>query len=113
MLTLAPAAPRAAAQPTQHAMLVVWGHFAPTLALLPQLATVPVPEKTVHHTPQAQLPTVLLGLLAGSEYLRDLSHGPAPICRHPMVAVAWGCPPGLPPVAQHAIEDRGLVITAL
>lgn len=92
MRTLASAVPGAPAQPTQHAMLVVWGHFAQTLALPSHLATVPVPEKTVQHTPQAKLLTVLLGILAGNEYLRDLSHGPAPICRDPTVASAWGLP---------------------
>jgi hypothetical protein len=73
-------------------MLVVWGHFAQTLPLLPHFTLVPVPEKTVRHTPQAKLLTVLLGILAGSEYLRDLSHGPAPLCRDPAVAAAWGLP---------------------
>ncbi len=34
-------------QPTQHAMLVVWGQFAQELGLLDQLASVPIPQKTV------------------------------------------------------------------
>ena len=40
-------------QPTQHAMLVIWGRFARELGLLDQLATVPIPEKTVRHTAAA------------------------------------------------------------
>lgn len=89
MPVLAPPDSRSA-QPTQHAMLVVWGHFAQTLPLHTLLATVPIAEKTVQHSPQAKLLTLLLGILAGSEHLRDLSAGPAPLCRDPAVAAAWG-----------------------
>src|SRR5689334_3601790 len=92
MLSLAPPSSSAAGQPTQHAMLVVWGYFAQTLPLGALLATVPLAEKTVQHLPLAKLPTLLLGILAGSEHLRDLSSGPAPLCRDPAVAAAWGLP---------------------
>ena len=39
------------APPTQHAMLIVWGHFAQTLGLRTLLEQVPIPEKTVQHSP--------------------------------------------------------------
>jgi hypothetical protein len=92
MSTLALPAPLPTVQPTQHAMLVVWGHFAQTLPLFSLLAAVPVAEKTVQHTPQAKLLTLLLGILVGSEHLRDLSAGATPLCRDPAVAAAWGLP---------------------
>src|SRR3954449_9583408 len=92
MLSLAPPSSRPAAQSTQHAMLVVWGHFAQTLPLGTLLATVPIAEKTVYHPPHTKLLTLLLGILAGSEHLRDLSTCPAPVCRDPAVAAAWGLP---------------------
>ena len=79
-------------QPTQHALLIAWGHFAQSLDLLAQLHTVPIPQKTVHHTPQAKLLTLLIALLAGSEYLADVSLGPTPIARDPALAAAWDLP---------------------
>jgi hypothetical protein len=77
-------------QPTQHAMLVVWGQFAQELGLLDRLSCVPIPQKTVQHTPAAKLATLLMGLLSGIEYLTDLTRAPAPLYRDPAVAVAWG-----------------------
>ncbi len=79
-----------AGQPTQHAMLIAWGHCAQSLALLPQLSHVPIPQKTVAPTPAAKLLTLLLGLLSGIEYLSDLSTGAAPLCKDVAVAHAWG-----------------------
>lgn len=70
-----------AGQPTQHAMLIAWGHFAQSLALLSHLGHVPIPQKTVTHSPAAKLLTLLLGLLSGIEYLSDLSIGAAPYPR--------------------------------
>lgn len=79
-------------QPTQHALLIAWGPFAQTLALPAHFATIPVPQKTVYHTPPSKLLSALLGILAGNEYLTDLSQGAAPLSRDPAVAVAWGLP---------------------
>ncbi len=42
-------------QTTQHAMLIAWGQFAQEIGLLEQLAAVPIPQKTVQHTPAAKL----------------------------------------------------------
>ena len=36
--------------------------------------------------------TLLLGLLAGNEFLADLSAGPQPLSRDPSVAAAWDLP---------------------
>lgn len=77
-------------QPTQHAMLVVWGQFAQEIGLLDQLAAVPIPQKTVLHTPGAKLATLFMGLLSGIPYLTDLTRGPAPLYHDPAVAQAWG-----------------------
>jgi hypothetical protein len=75
--------------PTQHAMLIVWGHFARTIGLREHLRSVPVHQKTVSHTPQDKLLELLLGLLSGMEYLTDLSAGPSPLVNDPAVAQAW------------------------
>jgi hypothetical protein len=49
-------------QHTQHAMLIAWGQFAQEIGLREQLATVPMPQKTVQHTPAAKLATLFMGL---------------------------------------------------
>lgn len=67
--------------PTQHAMLIVWGHFARTLGLLDRLATLPIHQKTVTHAPHEKIVEFLIGLLSGMEYLTDLSVGPSPLVR--------------------------------
>ena len=41
--------------PTQHAMLIVWGHFARTIGLLERLAQVPIEQKTVRRAPHEKL----------------------------------------------------------
>ncbi len=84
--------PPPAQEPTQHALLVAWGHFAQSLDLLDQLATVPLAQKTVHHSPASKLLTCFVGLLAGNEHLVDLSHGPAPIEHDLALATAWNVP---------------------
>ena len=75
--------------PTQHAMLIVWGHYARCIGLLDQLAGVPIRQKAVRHTPQEKLTEFLVGLLSGIEYLTDLSEGAAPLVKDHEVAIAW------------------------
>ena len=75
--------------PTQHAMLIVWGHFARTLGLLDRLAPLPIHQKTVTHAPHQKIVEFLIGLLSGMEYLTDLSSGPSPLVRDHAVASAW------------------------
>ena len=79
--------------PTQHAMLIVWGHFARTIGLLEQLAQVPIAQKTVVRAPYEKVTAFLVGLLAGIEYLSDVSAGAAPIACDGEVAQAWQLQP--------------------
>ena len=74
---------------TQHAMLIVWGHFGRTIGLLERLAKLPIAQKTVLRAPQEKVTEFLVGLLSGMEYLTDLSEGPAPLTKDAEVPVAW------------------------
>jgi hypothetical protein len=74
---------------TQHAMLIVWGHFGRTIGLLERLAKVPIPQKKVVRAPQEKITEFLIGLLSGMEYLTDLSEGPAPLTKDTEVSTAW------------------------
>jgi hypothetical protein len=74
---------------TQHAMLIVWGHFARSIGLLERLAQVPIGQKTVMRAPQEKLVEFQMGLLAGIEYLTDLSEGAAPLVNDREVVTAW------------------------
>jgi hypothetical protein len=74
---------------TQHAMLIVWGHFARTIGLLERLAKVPIVQKKVLRAPQEKITEFLVGLLSGMEYLTDLSEGPAPLSKDTEVSTAW------------------------
>jgi hypothetical protein len=75
--------------PTQHAMLIIWGHFARTIGLLEQVGQVPIAQKAVIRPPQEKLLEWLIGLLSGIEYLSDLSEGAAPLVHDAEVARAW------------------------
>jgi hypothetical protein len=77
---------------TDHALLVLLGHFAQHLGLLPLLHHVPLTQKKVRHTPQAKLITFLLAILAGLEHLNDLNDALAPLSADPTLAQAWGLP---------------------
>ncbi len=79
--------------PTQHAMLVAWGHFGRTLEFTKRLAGIPVDQKTVVRAPHEKLAEFAIGLLSGIEYLSDLSEGPAPLARDDEVAQAWQLQP--------------------
>jgi hypothetical protein len=74
---------------TQHAMLIVWGHFARAIGLVEHLAEVPIDQKKVMRTPQEKIVELLVGLLSGMEYLTDLSQGPAPLTKDSEVSTAW------------------------
>ena len=77
---------------TQHTMLIVWGHFAHSISLTEQLKDLPIRQKTVTHQPTAKLIEFLTGLLAGNEYLTDLSEAAAPLVKDREVAAAWQLP---------------------
>ena len=74
---------------TQHAMLIVWGHFGRTIGLLERLVKVPIAQKKVLRGPQEKIIEFLVGLLSGMEYLTDLSEGPAPLTKDTEVSTAW------------------------
>jgi hypothetical protein len=76
--------------PTQHAMLIIWGHFGREIGLVDGLREVSIPQKRVARPAQEKLIEFLVGLLAGIEYLSDLSESAAPLMRDSEVAVAWG-----------------------
>ena len=75
--------------PTQHAMLVIWGHYAQTIGLVEALAKVKIAQKAVVRMPYEKIAELLVGLLAGIEYLTDLSEGAAPLSKDIEVATAW------------------------
>ena len=79
--------------PTQHAMLIVWGHFARTIGLLDQVSKVPIAQKTISHPPHEKVLELLIGLLSGIEYLSDLSESAAPLVHDAEVARAWHLQP--------------------
>jgi len=77
---------------TDHAWLVVLGHFAQALKLVTKLAEVPLeqrkgPEGTI---PQTKLIEFLVGIVGGIEYLQDLNKGSQPIVKDQSIAEAWG-----------------------
>ena len=77
---------------TNHAMLVVWGHFARQIGLIDALETLPIPQRKRDHTPQTKLIEFLVAILGGCAYLQDISHGPHPLDQDQAVAQAWGQP---------------------
>ena len=77
---------------TNHAMLVVWGHFAQRIGLVKDLEETPIPQRKRYHAPQTKLIEFLLAILGGCAYLQDISHGPHPLDKDQAVADAWGQP---------------------
>jgi hypothetical protein len=77
---------------TDHALLVLLGHFAQHLGLLDQLKLVPLEQKKVRHTPQSKLIAFLVAILAGVEHLKDLNDAAAPLAADPTLAQAWALP---------------------
>ena len=76
---------------TDHAMLVVLGHFAQALGLVEALAQVPLAQRQgVNGPPQMKLIEFLVGILGGIEHLQELNLGPQPIATDSVIAQAWG-----------------------
>ncbi len=76
---------------TDHAWLVVLGHFAQGLGVVEGLENVALeqrkgPDETI---PQTKLIEFLVGILGGIEYLQDLNQGAQPIAKDPTIAKAW------------------------
>ena len=75
---------------TEHAILFAWAEFAHEIGLIQNLMQVPMPQKSVVHTPQAKVLAFLLGILAGITHLRDLNEGHHPLAHDAPVLRAWG-----------------------
>jgi hypothetical protein len=74
---------------THHAMLVAWGEFAQCLGLIQEIENVPLHQKTVTHRPQTKILEFFVAILAGLEYLKDLSRSAHPVDQDQAVAKAW------------------------
>jgi hypothetical protein len=77
---------------THHAMLVAWGEFAQNIGLIQEVESVPLHQKTVTHRPQTKILEFFVAILAGLEYLKDLSRSAHPIDQDQAVAKAWRQP---------------------
>jgi len=75
---------------TQHALMVAWGEFAYEIGLIPKIMRVPIPQKSVVHTPQAKVLTFLMGTLTGITHLKELNDGPHPLAHDWPAIRAWG-----------------------
>lgn len=75
---------------TQHALMIPWGEFAHEIGLIPKMLRVPIPQKSVVHTPQAKVLTFLMGILTGITHLKDLNQGPHPLAHDWPTIRAWG-----------------------
>jgi hypothetical protein len=77
---------------THHAMLVAWGEFAQSVGLVQEIESIPLRQKTITHRPQTKILEFFVAILAGLEYLKDLSRSAHPIDQDQAVAKAWGQP---------------------
>ncbi len=75
--------------PTNHARLILDGHFARRIGLLAALRELEVPGKTVRHSPQDHLVTALVNVLAGHDQLQEISRGDNPLRGDLALARAW------------------------
>jgi len=76
---------------TDHAWLVVLGHFAQSLDLIDRLNEVPLAQRQGRDgaPPQHKLIEFLVGILGGIEQLQELNLAPQPIATDQTVAQAW------------------------
>ncbi len=75
---------------TEHAWLVVLGHFAQGLGLVAEMERVWLKQrKGPNGRPQTKLIEFLVGILGGIEYLQELNRGAKPIASDPTIAEAW------------------------
>ena len=77
---------------TDHAWLVVLGHFAQALEVVTELSQVHLKQRQGPEglPPQTKLIEFLVGILGGIEYLQELNQGAQPIVKDPTIAQAWG-----------------------
>jgi hypothetical protein len=75
-------------QNTQHAFLVAWGRFAEQIGLIQQLQAVSLKQKHYHHRPQTRVLEFLVAILAGLQYLQEISLAAHPLEKDQAVAQA-------------------------
>ena len=79
---------------TEHGLLIAFGEFAQHTGLISWLMNVRIPQKVQRQVgavpPQTKLIELSAGILAGIEYLQDLSLGHHPLAKDQAVAEAWG-----------------------
>lgn len=79
---------------TEHGLLIAFGEFAQHTGLIAGLMNIRIPQKILRQVgavpPQTKLVELSAGLLAGIEYLQDLSLGHHPLAKDQAVAEAWG-----------------------
>jgi hypothetical protein len=77
---------------TDHAWLVVLGHFAQALGVVSGLSQVPLKQRqgADELPPQTKLIEFLVGILGGIDYLQELNLGSEPIATDPTLVEAWG-----------------------
>jgi hypothetical protein len=76
---------------TDHAGLVLLGHFARALGLVAELEQVPLDQRQgANGPPQMKLIEFLVGILGGIEYLQELNLDAQPIASDPTIARVWG-----------------------
>jgi hypothetical protein len=75
-----------------HAMLVAWGQYAQCIGLIQAIETILLHQKAVTHRPQTKVLEFLVAILAGFEYLKDISLSAHPLDRDAVAARAWGQP---------------------
>ncbi len=75
---------------TDHAWLVVLGHFAQALGLVAELEEVSLKQRQgPNGKPQSKIIQFLVGILGGIDHLRDLNESPNPIVTDATVVEAW------------------------
>jgi hypothetical protein len=77
---------------TQHAFLVAWGWFAEAKGLIQKMQAVALKQKSYAHSPQSKVLEFLVGTLAGTQHLQQLSLSAHPLDKDQAVAEAWGQP---------------------
>jgi hypothetical protein len=77
---------------SDHAWLVVLGHFAQVLGVVSGLSQVPLKQRqgAEELPPQTKLIEFLVGILGGIDYLQELNLGAEPIATDPTIVEAWG-----------------------
>ena len=77
---------------TDHAWLVVLGHFAQAMGVVRGLSEVPLAQRQGPDevAPQIKLVEFLVGILGGIDSLQELNQGAQPIATDRSVAEAWG-----------------------